>query len=151
MPDPPAQQNQQAPQPSPTMEKGWDMFWNRFNRILGKYNLFRYRTYEGMAPLIIKILENDQIINRNNGLLTFLSDVEGMWHTMDSYLWDKNPSILKLYEQIGHYDDLAVIKLELSKYITGGDFGYDESRGGFYLEPVKLQWNDGNKIGRAHV
>ena len=142
MPDGQAQQAQ--PETSPTVEKGWDIFWNRFNRILGPINIFRYRTLKGQAAPI-KLLLPQQIIDWNENLIDFLTKIETAWLAMDTYLWEKNAKILEIYEKLGHYDDPAVVELEAEKFRTGGDLIYDPATRHFDLRPINLRWSDGNE------
>lgn len=145
MPNGQAQQQQQ-PTISPTVEKGWDIFWNRFNRILGPVNIFRYRTLKGQAAPI-KLLLPQQIIDWNENLIDFLTKIETAWNTMDEYLWvspPKTPKILDVYEKLGHYDDPAIVELEAEKFRTGGEWDLTIP-GRYELRPINVKWSDGNE------
>ena len=77
---------QEQPKTSPTVEKGWDIFWNRFNRVLGPANIFRYRTLKGQATPIKSLLP----ISMNENLIDLLTKIETAWLTMDNFLCNRN-------------------------------------------------------------
>lgn len=132
---------QEQRQISPTEQKAWGILWNFRNRIFRGRNIWRYSTLPGQAAPIWTMLP----IDKNNALLGLLAKIEAAWKKMDIFLWEPPQSIIKLYEELGHYNDPVVIKLEKQYYLNGGKFGYDDAKRGFYLDPVEVAWNDGNR------
>ncbi|MBI4452591.1 hypothetical protein HY637_04120 [Candidatus Woesearchaeota archaeon] len=128
---------------SPIRETVWTNTFNIVKQGFGRLNRFRYRTPPGQAAPIKEWMK--QLISWNEVLIEKLTMIESKWKLMDKFLWDPPQTILSLYQEIGHYDDPNVVKLEIGEVLTGSGFGYSESRGGFYLDPFKVKWNDGNK------
>ena len=132
---------QEQPKVSPAAEKGWDIFWNRVNRVLGSANIFRYRTLKGQAAPIKSFLP----ISMNENLIDLLTKIETAWNTMDTFLWDDPKKIFAIYEKLGHYDDASIVELEAEKLRTGSGFSYDPNTGYSDLRSTVIKWTDENK------
>ena len=140
MPNGQAQQQGEVPT-SPTAEKAWIIFWNFVKRGLGRRRPTREEAIPGQPAPILPYLP----LEINTRLITLLTDIEAKWKAMDKFLWDDPKILIKLYEELGFYDDISVVELEYHTVQTGSPFRFDDATQEFHLDPVDITWPDGNK------